>query len=269
MRSNTWKLDIPCSIVGHFVLFFKRGKVVLGIEHIPNDVEVLNYNVELRPKSFGARQTIFSAYVEDAYHVDSRLLLTLGLRYDYDNLSKGGGSKGDDNNLAPRFSFNYQLNSSSALRGGYGFFYDKILYAIYSDALQQNTTSPDYRKQLQALIDQGVLPADTDLNGDGRSFGEAYVGNSDRHPGEARNSDRLPWSNTFDLAAEYQWPLAKGRLILRADVFNLLNAVNWSGYSNNATQSNQMQVGARSSGLLVRRNAAPPRQVQFSLRYSF
>jgi outer membrane receptor for ferrienterochelin and colicin len=487
----------------------------LDINDIPANVEVLNYNVELRPQTFGTRQTIFSAYAEDAFSLNSRLLLTLGLRYDYDNLSKGGGTKGDFNNLAPRLSFNYKLNSNSALRGGYGIFYDKILYAVYSDALQQNTNSTDYRKQLQQLIALGILPADTDLdkitfdgnltaslpgvpyldgpdfselqaqrdhafsnerrilnpngyqnpythqfslgyqnqlddrrlfyvdlmynksynlfrlrdlnapapyplndpenvlvrtsaaadltrpipiengsatingetlsgvarnvavsetageaeylaasfnlqkdraddryswrliytlsrlrndtedinfraqdsnnfaaewgpsindrshvinaiysyyplknlsltlaaliqsgqpinripdairygttdlNGDGRSFVDTYVGNSDRHPGESRNSDRLPWSNMFDLAAEYQLTLGNGRLILRADVFNLLNSVNLSGYSNNATQSNQIQVGSAASGLLVRRNAAPPRQVQFSVRYAF
>lgn len=485
----------------------------LGIDDIPADVQVLNYNVELRPASFGARQNVFSAYVEDAFNATSRLVLTLGLRYDYDNLSKGGSDKGDLNNIAPRFSFNYKLNSTSSLRGGYGIFYDKILYAIYSDALQQNTTSADYKKQLQALKDLGVLPAGTDidkitfdgnagataanvtylngpsytelqgqregafsgerrilnpngyqnpfthqvslgyqhqiddkrlfyvdlvynkskrllrlrdlnapsayplddpdnvtvrtvaeadltrpvpivggtatingevltgvarnvvvsesegeaeyygasfnlqkdragdnyawrliytlsrlrnntedinfkaqdsnnfdaewgpgindrthvinaiysyypckglsitaaallqsgqpvnripdatvygttdLNGDGRSFGDAYVGNSDRQPGESRNSDRLPWSNTFDLATEYRF--GSTGLALRADVFNVLNAVNLSGYSNNATQSNQVQVGPASSGLLVRRNAAPPRQFQFSLRYAF
>jgi hypothetical protein len=109
----------------------------------------------------------------------------------------------------------------------------------------------------------------TDLNGDGRSFADAYQGNSDRQPGEARNSDRLPWSNTFDVAAEYKFPIGKSGLILRADVFNLFNAENYSGYFNNATQSNQVQVGAASSGLFVRRNAAPPRQFQFSLRYAF
>lgn len=484
----------------------------LALTDIPADVQVVNYNVELRPAAFGTRHNIYSAYVEDAFNATSRLNLTLGLRYDYDNLSKGGSDKADVNNIAPRFSFNYKLSSVSSLRGGYGMFYDKILYGIYSDALQQNTTSADYKKQLQALKDAGVLPANTDinkitfdgnagasannvtylngpsfndlqgqregafsgerrilnpngyknplthqvslgyqrqldknrlfyvdlvynksnnlfrlrdlnaptaytpdpnnvivrstaeadltrpvpivngtatingevvtgvarnvvvsesegeaeyygasfnlqkergddnyawrfiytlsrlrnntedinfkaqnsndfdsewgpgindrthvintiyqyypckglgitaaaliqsgqpinripdaslygttdLNGDGRSFGDAYVGNSDRQPGETRNSDRLPWSNTFDVAAEYTF--GKTGLSLRADVFNVFNAVNLSGYSNNATQSNQVQVGPASSGLLVRRNAAPPRQFQFSLRYAF
>ncbi|MBK9335397.1 MAG: TonB-dependent receptor [Lewinellaceae bacterium] len=489
----------------------------LDVRDIPADVQVLAYNVELRPASFGATQNVFSAYLEDAFAATSRLNLTLGLRYDYDNLSKGGGDKGDLDNIAPRFSFNYKLSNNSSLRGGYGIFYDKILYGVYSDALQQNTTDADYKRQLQALKDQGILPAGTDLdkitfdgnigasannvtylqgpssaelqagrtrafsgerrilnpngyqnpythqfsmgfqkqlddtrlfyvdvmhnesrnlfrlrdlnapapyllddpanvvvrtqtqadatrpvaidpggfavisgdtvrgvarnvvvsetagkarytalslnfqkdrgadnlayrltytlsklkndtedinfkamdannferewapgindrthvingiatyypwkrlsltlaallqsgqpinripdaavfgttdlNGDGRSFGDAYVGNSDRQPGETRNNDRLPWSNTFDLAGEYEIPTGKrGNLILRADVFNLFNAANLSGYSNNATQSNQVQTGSKASGLLVRRNASAPRQIQFSLRWAF
>lgn len=484
----------------------------LSINDLPADVQVLNYGVELRPNQFGTRQTTYGLYLEDDISLLPKLNLTLGLRYDYDNLSVGGGTKGDYNNVAPRTSFNYKLTSTSSLRGGYGIFYDKILYAIYSDALQQNTTSADYKRQLRALIDQGILPANTDvdaitfdgnftatqtnvaylqgssftelqgqregafsgerrilnpngyqnpythqatlgyqkqlgaqrlfyvdlmynqsrnlfrlrdlnapsaynpdpnqvivrttaqadltrpvpivngqgiingdtvsgvarnvvvsetagkaeyvalsfnlqkekgednyayrliytlsrlynntedinfraqnsndfaaewgpgindrthvinalysyyptkaltiqvagllqsgqpinripdatlygtadLNGDGRSFGDAYVGNSDRQPGEARNSDRLPWSNTLDLSAVYA--LGTSGAQLRMDVFNVFNAVNLSGYSNNASQSNQIQVGPASSGLLVRRNAAPPRQFQFSLIWKF
>ncbi|MDX1909642.1 MAG: TonB-dependent receptor [Bacteroidia bacterium] len=487
----------------------------LTVTDIPADAEVLNYNIELRPNTFGTRQQVFSAYVEDQFSVSSRLNVNLGLRYDYDNLSKGGNTQGDLNNIAPRVSFNTRVNSKSTLRGGYGMFYDKILYAIYSDALQQNTTSADYRAQLQELVRVGQLPANTDieaitfdgnlsaslssvtylqgpgaaslqeqraaafsgerrilnpngyqnpvthqmtlgfqhqvnkevlfyvdvmhnrsynlfrlrninsvsaypvtdpanvvvrttteadltrpvpiygnyaviggdtltgvarnvvmtesggesrywaasfnlqkergddnyafrliytlsrlenntedinfraqdannfeaewgpsindrthilngivtwyaadhltfslaslmqsgqpinripdglrygttdLNGDGQSFGDAYVGNSDRHPGESRNSDRLPWATTFDLGAQYDLPLGESRLAVRADVFNLFNAANLSGYSNNATQSNQIQVGSVASGLLVRRNASAPRQFQFGVTYLF
>ncbi|MCB0589542.1 MAG: TonB-dependent receptor, partial [Phaeodactylibacter sp.] len=517
----------------------------LNVEDIPADAEVLGYSVELRPASFGARQTIYSLYLEDELTVSTRLNLILGLRYDYDNLSKGGAEQGDLNNVAPRFNFNYKLGNRSSLRGGYGIFYDKIPYTVYSDALQQNTTAQDYRKQLEQLVNLGILPADTDigritfdgnlsgftsdteylkgpgpealqeqregvfsnerrilnpngydnpythqfalgyqlqlnekslfymdlvhnqsynlfrlrnlnaaepfpitpdnirvrtpaqadasrpipiidgsyamiggealtgvarnvvvsetegrsryyaasfnfqksrgednyalrinytlsylenntedinframdannfgeewgpsindrrhiingifsyypvknlsftlagliqsgqpinrtplpvayavldengnpvqeqllgpdgapafdeagnpilvdvtatttdLNGDGASFGDAYVGNSDRYPGESRNSDRLPWSNTFDLGVQYQIPFAGSELELRADVFNVFNTLNLSGYSNNATQSNQIQSGPSSSpSVLVRRNASAPRQFQ-------
>lgn len=473
----------------------------LSINDIPANVQVLDYNIEMQPNTFGKRQEISSVYVEDLLSVSSRLNLTLGLRYDYDNLSAGGAKDGDKDNLAPRFNFNYQLNEKSAIRGGFGVFYDKILYAIYSDALQQNSTSAGFRSQVQQLIARGILPSDTDLsriffngnlsanfnrgvtylqgprpdlsqreqivsnelrilnpngydnpytqqaslgyqlqldrktlfyvdlvrarsfdlfrlrdlnapapypidpnhvvvrtpaqadatrpvgvlpggarnivvtetggrsaydglslnlvkdrggdrwsyrlsytlsrlkndtedinfraqdsnnfgaewgpsindrrhvinallflepipdltvtfaaliqsgqpinripdaalygttdlNGDGRSFGDAYVGNSDRSPGESRNSDRLPWSKTLDLGLQYRLPLLGRRIEVRADVFNLTNEVNLSGYSNNSTQSNQIQVGPKGSGV-AKKNAGPPRQFQFGLRYSF
>ena len=118
-------------------------------------------------------------------------------------------------------------------------------------------------------IPDGALYGTTDLNGDGRSFGDAYVGNSDRQPGEDRNSDRLPWSTNFDVGASVDLPVAGQRLELRADVFNIFNTENMSGYANNATQSNQIQAGPASSGVLVRRNAGPPRQFQFGLRVAF
>ena len=512
----------------------------LDVGDIPSDVRVTGYNIELRPSSFGTTQNVYSAYVEDAYQVTDRLNLTLGLRYMYDNLSEGGSDEGDYDNLAPRFSFNYMLDERSSLRGGYGIYYNKIVYAIYSDALQQNATNPDFKRQLRYMVDEGVLPEDTDieaitfegnrtvgqqdnsglpfdyldgpaaesfsdqtnvfdserrilnpngydnpythqfsigyqyqideqhlfyvdavynrgenlfrtrnlnapapwdysisgeqdiarstawadstrlvrivngagiiegdtltgvarnvvmtetegssnyyglsfnlqkdlgdgkhgyritytlsylenntedinframdanrfeaewgpsindrrhvingiymfrplenltltvaallqsgqpinripdasvyqvvysdgtpvldnegdpvysndLNGDGEAFGDAYVGNSDRAPGESRNSDRLPWSNTFDVGISYHFPLGENgnKLEVRADVFNVFNAENLSGYSNNATQSNQIQVGPSDSGVLVRKNAGPPRQFQFSARYLF
>ena len=487
----------------------------LNIGDIPSGVEVLNYNVELRPTSFGARQNVYSMFLEDQFAATRRLNLTLGLRFDYDNLSKGGSDKGDFNNIAPRFNLNYQLGNRGALRAGYGIFYDKILYAIYSDALQQNTTSLDYKKQLSKLIDLGILPSNTDidrvtydgnlsgsatnvpylngpsyellqgqregvfsnerrilnpggyqnpythqmvlgyqlqlnskslffvdvvhnrsnnlfrlrnlnaaapypledpnqvlvrtpaeadasrpipilngsyalvdgdtlygvarnvvmsetagqsrysgasfnlqkdrgqdqfawrlnytfsflenntedinfrpmdannfdsewgpsindrrhifsgifsyypldglgmtlaglvqsgqpvnripdatiygttdLNGDGASFGDAYVGNSDRYPGEPRNSDRLPWSHVFDLSVQYELELGKNTFEVRADIFNILNTQNLSGYSNNATHSNQIQVGPKEAGI-VQKNAGAPRQFQFGLRYLF
>ncbi|HRF37472.1 MAG TPA: TonB-dependent receptor, partial [Saprospiraceae bacterium] len=77
----------------------------LNVNDIPADVQVLNYNVELRPASFGKTQNILSLYLEDQFTLSDRLNLTLGLRYDYDNLSKGGSEQGDLNNLAPRFNF--------------------------------------------------------------------------------------------------------------------------------------------------------------------
>jgi hypothetical protein len=137
--------------------------------------------------------------------------------------------------------------------------------------------SDKWQFTLAALIQSGqpinripdaAIFGTTDLNGDGRAFGDAYVGNSDRQPGESRNSDRLPGVYTLDFAAQYAWSLGENSMTLRTDVFNATNRVNLSGYSNNATQSNQIQVGPAGSGI-VRRNSGAPRQFQFSLNYIF
>ncbi len=106
-----------------------------------------------------------------------------------------------------------------------------------------------------------------DLNGDGQSFGENFVGNSDRYPGAARNSRRLPWSATIDLGMRYAVPVRFGRVELSADVFNVLNANNESGFANAATTSNQVQFGGGAP--FIQRNAGPPRQFQFGAAFKF
>ena len=57
------------------------------------------------------------------------------------------------------------------------------------------------------------------------------------------------------------------RIELSADVFNLFNANNQSGFANPATTSNQVQFGGGAP--FVQRNAGPPRQFQFGIAYKF
>jgi len=117
------------------------------------------------------------------------------------------------------------------------------------------------------LVPDAGIFGTQDLNGDGASFGENYLGNSDRYPGERRNSARLPWSASVDLGVRYALPVMGGKLEASADVFNVFNANNRSGFANAATTSNQIQLGGRAP--FVQRNAGPPRQFQFGLAYKF
>lgn len=117
------------------------------------------------------------------------------------------------------------------------------------------------------LVPDARIFGTQDLNGDGASFGENYVGNSDRYPGESRNSGRLPWSATVDIGARYALPAFGGRFELSADIFNLFNTDNESGFANAATTSNQIQFGGGAP--FVQRNGGPPRQFQFGLAYKF
>ena len=117
------------------------------------------------------------------------------------------------------------------------------------------------------LVPDARIFGTQDLNGDGASFGENFVGNSDRYPGVARNAARLPWSATLDLGMRYALPLFGRQVEASADVFNLLNANNQSGFANAATTSNQIQFGGGAP--FVQRNAGPPRQFQFGLSARF
>ncbi|MCL6250778.1 TonB-dependent receptor [Altererythrobacter sp. KTW20L] len=124
---------------------------------------VANYAVELRPASFGTSQQQIAFYIEDEWQLSSQLTATLGLRWDYDSLTGKGGGGGDKNNFAPRASLNWRPDARSVVRLGAGLFYGKMSYAVVSDALQRNTTSPGFLAQLAQLQGLGVIPAGTDL----------------------------------------------------------------------------------------------------------
>ncbi len=117
------------------------------------------------------------------------------------------------------------------------------------------------------LVPDASIFGTQDLNGDGQSFGENFVGNSDRFPGATRNSARLPSSTTVDIGLRYALPVFGGNVEASADIFNLFNANNQSGFANAASTSNQIQFGGGSP--FIQRNAGPPRQFQFGLSYKF
>lgn len=133
-----------------------------------NDILSLNpvvagYGVEVRPATFGTTQTQVNFYVEDEWQISPSLTATLGARWDFDSLTKQGGGSGDVNNFAPRLAVNYQPDDKSALRFGVGLYYDKIPYAIISDAFQRSTTSAAFQGQVRRLLGLGILPPSTDL----------------------------------------------------------------------------------------------------------
>lgn len=126
---------------------------------LPANTAVTNYQVELRNNPFLGQQTVYSAYVEDVWDMTKRLTLTAGLRYDYDNLSRGNNAQGDYDNIAPRLSANYKLNEKMVIRGAAGIYYDRIPFVIALDAMAKNNNSLDFEKQLLALQQRGELPA--------------------------------------------------------------------------------------------------------------
>ena len=141
-----------------------RGSGLAAADILALNPPVENYGVELLPQAFGRRQNLAALYAEDEWHVGPRLTLTAGVRWDYDSLSGEGSGDDDLDNFAPRLAINFRPDERNVLRAGAGLFYDKLTYAVISDALQRNTTSAPVRSQLEELVALGILPADTDLD---------------------------------------------------------------------------------------------------------
>jgi hypothetical protein len=100
--------------------------------------------------------------------------------------------------------------------------------------------------------------AGIDLNGD------TFL--NDRPGTLARNSFRRPTYKTFDIALAKTIRIAgRSQAELRADFFNVLNALNVSGI-NNSYGTDPLTPNAT---FLRPTSASAPRQFQFSIRYRF
>jgi outer membrane receptor protein involved in Fe transport len=141
-----------------------RGLSLTAADVLALNPAVANYAVELRPQSFGTGQTLLALYVEDEWQFSPNLTATLGIRWDYDSLTARGGTDGDADNVAPRFSLNWRPDTRSSVRFGAGIFTGKLPYAVISDALQRNTTSPGFLAQLGQLQTLGQIPAGATLS---------------------------------------------------------------------------------------------------------
>jgi outer membrane receptor protein involved in Fe transport len=79
-------------------------------------------NYEVSAVSSDSVKGELALFVQDAWQIRPRFTLDLGLRLDHDSLSSG------DINLAPRIGFVFapSRDDRTAIRGGFGVFYDKI-----------------------------------------------------------------------------------------------------------------------------------------------
>jgi hypothetical protein len=94
------------------------------------------------------QQNEFSAFVQDKWIVNRRVVFDLGLRYDRDSIGK-------NNNLAPRIGFVVTPTDSdrTVVRGGVGLFYDKIPLNVGSFEQYQSLL-------VTTFANDGVTPID-------------------------------------------------------------------------------------------------------------
>jgi hypothetical protein len=103
-------------------------------------------------QGFGRRRfqfatTDYNAFVQDDWRVNSRLTLNLGVRYEFERLPKPilpnpdeprtATFPADANNFGPRAGFALDLTGrgKTALRGGYGIFYGRIIGSTIQNAM--------------------------------------------------------------------------------------------------------------------------------------
>ncbi len=96
----------------------------------------VSYNRNIGNPYIGQRATEYNFYVQDDWQVHPRLVLNLGLRYEFNSVP--GEVNGlidprytfapDRNNFAPRFGFAWRADRSgkTAIRGGYGIYYNVL-----------------------------------------------------------------------------------------------------------------------------------------------
>ncbi|MEO8682415.1 MAG: TonB-dependent receptor, partial [Vicinamibacterales bacterium] len=109
----------------------------VAIADIPRDVTVLSYSQSFVNPDVPAAQVLAGVFVEDTFRATSDVTLTLGARWDYDSVTNTPVGDGDWNNVAPRLGVSWTPSGSARhqLRGGYGIFYERIPFAVYSDTL--------------------------------------------------------------------------------------------------------------------------------------
>lgn len=90
---------------------------------------------------------------------------------------------------------------------------------------------------------------------------------NDRPAGYSRNSERTSGYKQIDLGISREFALRRARVTVRADIFNLFNTVNFSGFFNfGASGVRPDETGTLAFQPTV---AGPPRQFQFSVRVRF
>jgi hypothetical protein len=123
----------------------------------------------LGPTAFEFATVDYAAFIQDTWHVQPRLTLDWGLRYEYEKMPdpqianplepRTAEFPSDKNNWGPRIGLNWDAmgDGNTIIRGGYGIFYGRIINSTISNAIT-NTGMPAGQLSLTVQTTQAGAP---------------------------------------------------------------------------------------------------------------
>jgi hypothetical protein len=210
-----------------------------GTFTFPNDLSFDPANPRTYPERFSIRVPgalnymmqghFIGVFAQDKWRLNRRLTVNVGLRYDLEILptrnaenplfaGDPAGYPKDKNNVAPRTGFAYALDDRSAIRGGFGVFFQRTSYTFLTPTFDAGRNSVSFTQQFptnnaDAGPRAGNFPTNEMLR-NGPVVNHALIdamfppGTRARNTGTVNfdNPDRqVPWSRQYSIGYERQF----------------------------------------------------------------